>query len=154
MHEKLQLTIYRIAYFAYLVERQLPLKNQAPETHIFQHPGLLWRADGALRGGMQLYRRQLHTSDTKVLHYQCVHPGIVQLPYHPLRLPEFILKDDGVHGGVDFRREFMGIGCQRGDVFHRISRNGTRPETGPGDIYGIGTAVNRRDADVFILRRS
>ena len=47
----------------------------------------------------------------------------------------------------------MGVATEAGDVFDRIAGRRPGTEGWPGDINGIGTAVDRCDADIRISRR-
>ena len=62
--------------------------------------------------------------------------------------------EDYVYGHEDAHPELVGIGAQAGNLPDGIACVLARAECRPGDIDGIGTAVNRRDADICRSCRS
>ena len=92
--------------------------------------------------------------DRKVLRDDCVHPGGLGPGKQPFGLGELIIKKNRVECQEYARSEPVGIFRESPDALQRVSGCLPRPERRPGDIHGIGTAVNRRDADVSISCRS
>ena len=103
---------------------------------------------------MQLYRGDAHPKQAQVLDDECVAAGLRSLEHCLPGRFQFVLVDERVEGQKYLYAELMGISGQFGDVIEAVARGFPGTERGAGDIYGIGTAVYGRDADVLILSRS
>ena len=82
------------------------------------------------------------------LHDQGVHTGILQFLQQPPGLRNLLLVHQRIESHVDADAEPVRIITQPADVRHGIARRLPRPEGRPGDIDGIGPAVDGCDADV------
>ena len=152
--EELQFAVDGRADGPDLFERQLPLQHQARKAQGFQFPRPFGRPDGRLRGGVQLHGRQRHLKQAQILDDEHIDAGLIQLLHQRLRLRTLLVREERVDGGVDFGAIAVGIAAKAVDVFDRIAGRRTGAEGWPGDINGIGTAVDRCDADIRISRRS
>ena len=154
MDEELQLTADGRADGPDLFERQLPLQHQARKAQGFQFPRPFGRPDGRLRRGVQLHGRQRHLEQAQILDDEHVDAGFIELLHQCQRLRTLLVRKQRVDGGVDFGAVAVGVAAKAVDVFDRIAGRRAGAEGGPGDINGIGTAVDRCDADIRISRRS
>ena len=154
MDEKLQFAADRCADGADLVERQLSLQDQPRKAQGFQFACTFGRANGRLRGCVEFHGRQLLFEQAQVLDNENVDTRIGEFPHQRKGLRALLFREQGVDGCVNFRAVAVGVAAKAGDVIDRIA--GCRPgaERGPGNINGIGTAVDRCDADIRISRRS
>ena len=88
--------------------------------------------------------------DCHILYDDSIGPGFIQFFQHLPCIFQFAVVDDRVEGYEDLRSESVRISAQSGYVIDVISRGLSCPEPRPCDIYGIGTAVDCRDADVSV----
>ena len=103
---------------------------------------------------MQLYRRNLHAEQSQVLHDECIDPGLHGLKDGLPRSLQFLLVDKRIESKEDFGPETAGVCRQLSDVGETVAGSLPGSECRSCDIYGIGTAVYSRDADVLIPGRS
>ena len=60
------------------------------------------------------------------------------------------LAPEGVVGDEDLHPETVRVGAEFSDVLEAVAGRLAGPESGTCDIYGIGTAVDGCDADIFV----
>ena len=137
-----------------LLQRELALQHQPREAQRLQLARPLRRADGCLRGGVQLHGRKRTLQQAQVLDDEHIDSGFVERPHQALCLGQFFVFDKRVDRSVDLRAVEMSVAAQTGDIFNGVARSRPRTERRPGDINGIGTTVDRRDADIRVSRRS
>ena len=154
MHEKLQFALHGSTDGADLVQRKLSLQNEPPEPQRLPPPCLFRRANHRLRRGEQRQGGQFQFQQSKVLNDKSIHSCLGQLPHLFSRSLQLVVEQDGVDHGVDACVVAMGIAGQFANLRYRIAGGLTGAEAGACDIDGIGTAVNRRDADVSVSGRS
>jgi CHASE1-domain containing sensor protein len=130
--------------------RELARQHHLREAGVLQEARFLRRADVGLRAGVQLDRRQLELQQAHVLHDQRVGAGLVELPGQLARALELIVAQDRVDGDEDARAEAVRVARQTLDVGHRVAGLVARTEIRPADVDGIGTVVDRLDADVGV----
>lgn len=63
---------------------------------------------------------------------------------------QLVVANLDIVGHEDAGPELVGIAAEFRDVFETVAGGFAGPEIRAGDIYGIGTAVNGRDADFQI----
>ena len=89
-----------------------------------------------------------------VLDYDGVSPCFPYLAHHFPYIIDFIVIDDGVQCDEYFCPEQVGMPAQPCYVADVIPGSLSCPESRSCNIYGIGTAVDCRDADVSVPCRS
>ena len=99
---------------------------------------------------MQGYCDVFPAADAHVADDKCVHPGFLLGEHLAVDFFQFVIPQEDVHGDENLRPESVCIFAQPGDILYFVPGVFPCPELRPGDIYGIGTAVNRSDADVSI----
>ena len=155
MHKHLQRCLrQRLMNFGDFFKRQFACKHHLRKARLREELHLLHRAIVHLRAGMKGNGRQVHASDGHVLHNQRIHTSLVELPYHLLRLSQFLIAQDGVHRHIDAGMKKVGIVGQCPYIIHRVSCRCTGTESGRTNVHRISTVVNSRDAALQILRRS
>ena len=92
-----------------------------------------------------------HGNNGRVLYYESVYPSPGQIADKLTDKGQFFLIYYGIDCGIDPYAEAMCVFAQAGYVLYGIGCRSTCPETGTGDINGIGTAINCCDADVRCL---
>ena len=148
MDEDLQFGVHGLPDGADLVQGQCPLQHEPAVTEALGEPGFLRRPDGALGGSVEDHPFRSEPRHGRILHDQGVHTGLLQFLQQPPCLGDFLLIDQRIERHVDACAEPVRMIAKPADVLHRIAGRLPRPEGGPGDIDGIGPAVDGCDADV------
>ena len=143
-----QFSIHGIADGTDLRKRQFPLQHEPTVAQAFGKACFLRRSDGALGGGVKDHPFRGEPRHGRVLHDQGVYAGLLQFPQQPSRLRNLFLVHQRIESHIDADTELVCIFAQPGDILHGIARRLARPESRTGDIDGIGSAVDGRDADV------
>lgn len=99
---------------------------------------------------MELQRRHVKLEQPHVLHDQRIDARIVKLPRQLARLFDLGVVEDGVEGNEDLCVKAMRKLDKPRNVRNRIRRPGTRTESRPADIHGIGPMLDGLDADIGI----
>ena len=137
---------------ANLAERQFARQHDLREADVLQEARLGRRADVGLRAGVQLDRRQVDFEQAHVLHDQRIGAGLVDLPDQLARLFDLVVAQDGVERDEHLRAVAMRVPRQPLDVGHRVAGIGPRAEGRSADVDGVGAMVDRRDAEIGVLR--
>ena len=103
---------------------------------------------------MQFYGGNVHLQDSEVLDDESVASCLDGAEYTLSSGFCLVAVDDSVQGQIDFGSEPVSVVGQDCDVLEGVTCGLPCSERGTGDIYSIGTAVDGRDADVFISCRS
>ena len=103
---------------------------------------------------MQRHAYVLPSEDGGVSDYEGVGSGILRLQHHSSRIFQFFGLQEGVEGYENPRPEAVGVGAEPAYVVDAVAGRLPRPEIRRTYIYCIGTAVNGRDADFSVSRRS
>ena len=90
----------------------------------------------------------------EILDNDGVGSGLFNTEHHFMDVFQLAVEDDGVESYEDPRPVSVGVGTQCPDIFNAVSGGLSGSECRPGNIYGIGTAVDGRDADIHIPCRS
>ena len=107
-----------------------------------------------LGGRVKLNRGELHFQNAQILNDDGVTTGIVGTENSLSCLFQFVVIYDSIQSQIDFDPELMGIFCQFCYIFKTVACLLSSSKRGAGYIYGIGTAINCCNADVFIFCRS
>lgn len=77
VNKDLELGVWHgLVYFGYLLQAELTRKNHAREARLRKETNLFHRAVIHLRTAMQLYGRNVHFGNCKVLHYKGINPTL------------------------------------------------------------------------------
>ena len=95
-----------------------------------------------------------HLQDCQVLYDNGIHAGLFRPAHQGISLLELIIIYDGVLCHENPGPEPMCIGAELLQIFHTVSGRLPCAECRTCNINGIGTAVNGRDADFYVFRRS
>ena len=135
------------------VQGQLALQDETREAEAFHHAGFFRSAYRALCRCVER-APQPEAEHRQVLDYECIYTGVFGIMCHlPGRL-KFIILDEGVQGEEYPRPVAVCMPAQLLYVLHRVAGRLAGPESRPGNVNGIGTAVYGCDADIQIPRRS
>ena len=148
MHETFQFSVHRLPDRTNLRQRQFTLQDEPAVTQTLGKTRFLRRTDGALSGRVKNHPFRSQPRYGGVLNDQGVHTGLLQLLQQPAGLRNLLLVNQRIESHINAHAEPMRILAQPADVLHGIAGRLPRPEGGAGDINGIGTAVNGRDADI------
>ena len=154
MHEELHLAAYRFADALHLFKGQLPFKDYAGAAQGFEVFRPLYVPDGALGRGVERHGDVLPAADSAVADDEGVRARLLSAKHLAVGLLKLGIFYDGVEGHEDSGPETVGIVAEFADVLETVACGLPCPEVGTGDIYGIGTAVDSRDADFLISGRS
>jgi hypothetical protein len=155
MDEELQLAALGIEHLvnvANLGQRELTGQHHLRKTHILQELGFGRVADVGLGAGMQLNGGQIQFQQAHVLHDQDIGAGVVDIPCQLARRLELVIAQDGVERDEDAAVETVGLPTQALDVAQVVAGTGAGAKGGSADVNGIGTVMDRGDANVGIAR--
>ena len=107
-------------YLTYLCKGKFTGQHRLLEPQFTQVTHLLRRAIIHLRAGMQGYGRQVHLQQSKVLHYQGIHSGMVQFMHQAARILQFPVIENGIERHVNAHAKRMGIVTQAGNIVHAV----------------------------------
>ena len=92
--------------------------------------------------------------ESHVLQENGVYAHFFQTAHGFYGVGDFMIEDNRVHRGIDFRIELMGVIAKAGNIANGVSCCVSSTEVLWSYVYGIGTVVNSRDAAFQILCRS
>ena len=156
MDEELQLAAVGIEHLvnvANLRQRELPGQHHLRKAHILQKLGLGRVTDVGLGAGVQLDRGQIQFQQAHVLDDQDIGASVVDVPCQLACRLEFVIAQDGVERDEDSAVKAMGFATQAFNVAQVVAGAGAGAKGGCADVDGIGTVMDRGDANVGIARR-
>ena len=106
--------------------------------------------DCTLGGGVQGNGNVFESEDALIPDYECIRARFLAAEHLPVELIQLIVANLDIVGHKDTGAELVGVATEFRDVFETVAGCLAGPEIRAGDIYGIGTAVNGRDADFQI----
>ena len=99
---------------------------------------------------MQGYPYILKSEYALIPDYECVRARFLAAEHLPVELIQLIVANLDIVGHKDTGAELVGMIAEFRNFFETVARSLACPEIRTGNIYGIGTAVNSRDADFQI----
>ena len=153
MYEKFKFAADRTADFPDLFERQLPLKYKSGESEPFIENGVFRSPYGALCGCVERNPDAFFGRNGdygKVLDNDGIGAGVFYFMHQASCPVCFPVVEDCVESNEYSCPISVGISAERGDVPDVIPGGLSGPERRTRNIYGIGTAVDCRNADVTI----
>jgi len=163
MYEELDFAAGGMADFPDARQLHFALQNQARKTQSFVKQCFVSTADSALCRSMErnpdapsiaVRTAVRHLQNREVLHYDGIHACIFCPAHQGISLLKLIIIYNGVQRHEDSGAEPMCIGAELFQIFHAVSGSLSGTESRPCNINGIGTAVDGRDADFYVFRRS
>jgi hypothetical protein len=154
VNEEFNLEVHGRANFPDRGKGEFPFEHDPAASGFGTAPGIFDTAYGALCGCMQGNLDIFPGADAHVADDEGIHPGFLLREHLAMDFFKFIIPEEDVDGYEHARPELVRMLAQAGYFFDRIARVLPSPELRAGDIYGIGTAVDRSDADVSISCRS
>ena len=101
-------------------------------------------------GGVQGNGNVFESEDAFIPYDECVCARLLAEQHLSVEFLQLIVANLDVVGYEDAGSELVGVATEFRDVFETVAGCLAGPEIRAGDIYGIGTAVNGRDADFQI----
>ena len=89
----------------------------------------------------------------QILNDKDIDAGLIERPHQIQSLLQFPALQQRIDRRMNLGAVEMGVAAKPGDFIDRIARRRTGAERRPCDINGIGTTVDRCDADIRCSRR-
>ena len=156
VHKHLQLHLRHLRVDGgHLVDGELACQHGATEALLPQPFHLLGGARIGLGGGMEAEAKGLQAvgGQAHVLDEHGVDLRIGQLAKQLKGLGQFVVVEQGVHGGIDLGIVLMGILAEGGNVGHAVAGSSTRTKEWRSDVDRVGAMVDSRHATLQVLGR-
>ena len=99
---------------------------------------------------MERHRDVLPGGDPGLPDDECIRSGGLGPEQLRVGFLFFAFLPQGIEGNEDLDTEAVCVGAQLGNILKTVARRLAGPEIRPGNIYGIGTAVDGCDADILV----
>ena len=139
---------------AQLAQREFACHHNLRIAGALQESGFLRCARVHLGRSMKRDGGDVHLEQRKILGYQRIDSGIIELRHHFLGITQFVVVKNGVERDVNAHTEEVGKVANASNILDTVAGRSTRSEGRSSDIHGIRSTTNGFESSLRIFGRT